>query len=431
MSQTTTASRWVPRVPQGRLLGIDVLRALAILGMVWTHFSLAGWVTTTSPAQSPPVLEWVNQLFHVRSRDIFFVLAGVTVALVTGGAARHRGRELGRSAVRVVLRALVLFVFALVLGQFGWWGVQILHYYALWIVLLLPLTMVRARTLFVIAGALALVAPVCQLLQNNLGLFEPDLQVMLRLREHAGFALLVHPEDWLPTLQHVIVGVTATSQDTIAVLPFLVLGLALGRLDLRDRLVRSRMVRAGLGTTLGAIVVAVVAMYPFGTAKTVATAGQSGHDDAQAPWQELLTLGSPGPAHTVFSIVECVGMMGLIAALLGGLLTAMDRQFWRRALWPVAAFGSMALTWYFVHFLVLGSDVFTTAQGRSDNRTVLAFAVFVAAACACSVLWRLWARRGPLEYVQHRVVGFVPNSRHRSAASAEVSAEKAPSTERT
>lgn len=319
----------------------------------------------------------------------------------------------------MLVRALVLLLLALVLGELGSWDIQILHYYALWLVLLLPLTLLRARTLFITAGVLALVAPICKLLQNNLNLFEPDMPVMMRLREHAGFSLLLHPGDWLPTLQQVLVGVTPTAQDTIAVLPFLLLGLVLGRLNLREHAVRTQLVRVGGSVMLGSIAVSLVAMYPFGTAGIVDAAGDPGPGgDGPAPWQELVTFGSPGPAHTMFSIVEYVGTMGLIAALLGGLLIAMERQLWRRLLWPLAAFGSMALTWYFAHFLVLDSGLFTTAQGMPANRTVLAFVGSVVAALAGSVVWRLWTSRGPLEFLQHHVIALAPQ-RPRASETAE------------
>lgn len=67
MSPPETATGWRARIPHGRLLGIDALRALAILGMVWTHFALSGWVSPAEGPETPEVLDWVNGLFHVRS----------------------------------------------------------------------------------------------------------------------------------------------------------------------------------------------------------------------------------------------------------------------------------------------------------------------------------------------------------------------------
>ncbi|MCK2240605.1 MULTISPECIES: DUF418 domain-containing protein [unclassified Crossiella] len=410
--QREAAPSWRRHIPEGRLLGIDVLRAIAILGMIWIHFSLTGWLTAGSPATPSESIGWLNRLLDVRSREIFFLLAGVTVALTTGGVRRHRGRVLARSALRVAVRALVLFLLAFVLGELGAWDAQILHFYAMWLVLLLPFALLRARTLFVIAGVLAVAAPIFKLRQHNLRLFEPDLEQMTRLSEHGGFSLLGHPGDWLPTVQNVVFGAGSTSQDTIAVLPFLVLGLALGRLDLRDHVLRVRMVVTGAATAVGTVLVGLLAMYPFGAAAAVTAAKNAKPaEGVRAPWQELVTLAWPGPASTLFSIVEFVFMMGLITALLGGLLIAMERTLWRRLLWPFAAFGSMALTWYVVHFQLLGSGLFRNAQGYPDNRTALAFLVFLVLALVLSVLWRQWAGRGPLEWLQHWIVTNVVPAR--------------------
>lgn len=108
MSQPRTTPRWHAHIPHGRLLGIDVLRAVAILGMAWTHFALPRWVSAGGGPETPEVLDWVNRLVHVRSLEIFFLLAGVTVALATGTAAPHRGRTLARSSLRVLVRAVLL-----------------------------------------------------------------------------------------------------------------------------------------------------------------------------------------------------------------------------------------------------------------------------------------------------------------------------------
>ncbi|GAA1945542.1 acyltransferase family protein [Amycolatopsis minnesotensis] len=406
--QPDAVASWRRHLPEGRLLGIDVLRAIAILGMIWMHFGLTGWLTAGPPGEPAESIGWLNHLFDVRSREIFFLLAGVTVAVTTGGARRHRGRLMARSALRVAVRAIVLVLFALVLGELGAWEAQILHFYAVWLVLLLPFAVLRARTLFVIAGVLAVAAPIFKLLQHNLRLFEPDLREMLRMSGHGGFSLLAHPGDWLPTLQNVVFGAGTTAQDTIAVLPFLVLGLALGRLDLRSHVIRLRMVVTGAVTAVGTVLIGLLAMYPFGAAGAVTAFANAGDAaDIRAPWQELVTTAWPGPANTLFSIAEFVLMMGLITALLGALLIAAELTMWRRLLWPLAAFGSMALTWYFAHFEMLGSGLFLDVRGLPENRTVVAFLVFLVLALAISVLWRRWTGRGPLEWLQHWIITHV------------------------
>ncbi|MFI1160328.1 hypothetical protein [Streptomyces sioyaensis] len=95
------------------MLGIDVLRALPILGMVWLHFALTGWgnpAPTGKPADS--TLTWIDGLLGTRSGEIFFLPAGVTVALLTGGTSIRHGRERVIAWKRVAVRAGMLFVLA-------------------------------------------------------------------------------------------------------------------------------------------------------------------------------------------------------------------------------------------------------------------------------------------------------------------------------
>ncbi|MFP5021033.1 acyltransferase family protein [Pseudonocardia phyllosphaerae] len=393
-----------PASPIGRLAGIDVLRALAILGMVWMHFRVTGWWSDLD-GPAAPELAWVNSLLGTRSRDLFFVLAGVTVALTTGGL---HGSSGNRDRMRVLVRAGVLFVLAMVLGELGSWDAQILHFYAFWLVLLVPLTLLPARSLFPLAAVLAVTMPVVKIAATRGGWFEPDMETMMSLYEHGGFALLAHPGDWLPLAQNIVFGASPTSQDTLSVLPFLVMGLALGRLDLRSDGVRRRLVALGAAVAAGAVAIGIVATSVLDAGAAIAAVDDlpPAAADAQTPWQLLVALDHPGPGTAQFSITETVAMGGIIATLLGTLLVLMDRPRWKPALRPMAAFGSMALTWYFAHFLVLSSGLFTTADGPV-NRTVAAFAIAVVVASVPSLVLHRWARRGPLEWLQHTVIETV------------------------
>ncbi|MFD9210133.1 DUF418 domain-containing protein [Streptomyces sioyaensis] len=425
--------------PKGRMLGIDVLRALAILGMVWLHFTLTGWGSPAPPGRpADSTLSWINGLLGTRSREIFFLLAGVTVALLTGGTSVRRGRERVLAWKRVAVRAGMLFVLALVLGELGEWEAQILHYYALWLLLLLPLSVLRVRTLLIIAGVLAVLCPAFKIAADHAGASWGFLPGLPPKQLAGGFELLIHPGEWLATLQNVFFGLGSIGQDTISVLPFLVLGLALGKLDLREAAVRRRMMVAGAGTAVAALLLSLVSMYPLGAVDKVdayknppaaaaaapATAGGAPSAPPQmpkAPWESLVTMGHPGPADKQLSATEGTFMLGTITALLGGLLTLMDKQLWRRLLRPFAAFGSMALTWYFGHFLWLTYLAPVSApQGESAGRSVLSFAVFAVVSLTASLLWRTWLRRGPLEWLVHQVVTVaVPGRarRHRAGHS--------------
>src|SRR5215212_1158851 len=93
-----TRSTASPR-PHRRLRGVDVARAIAVLGMVMVHFG-----PTPAPDTALGNLYGVS---HGRASVLFVLLAGVGVSLLVGG--RSRG---GRSSLlargRLVLRGALL-----------------------------------------------------------------------------------------------------------------------------------------------------------------------------------------------------------------------------------------------------------------------------------------------------------------------------------
>ncbi|WP_415840654.1 DUF418 domain-containing protein, partial [Nocardiopsis rhodophaea] len=406
----------------GRLLGVDAVRTLAIFGMVWMHFVPTGWLEPTPMGQEwPTFLEWLNQFTDTRARSLFFLLAGVSVALMTGGSSPLAGREMRAARLRIAVRAAVLFLLGLCLAEVS--GVaNIITAYTGWLLFLLPWTALRTRTLFGAAGVFAVASPVFKIASMNWGqdwgfmpAHGPDAP-----QPAQGLALLLSPGDWLTTFHNYVFGA-----DTIYALPLLLAGLAIGRLDLRDHAVRVRMAVAGLGLAAGAWVVSWILLAPLGLGAAIdryqeamaappPPAADGAWQMPVVPWAELAALSWPGPGMPQLSVLEIVWMVGVALALLGGLLILMDRAVWRTVLWPLAAAGSMALTWYFVqdvigHRLMSASGV----PGNQDPQSLVPYVLFVVAALALSAAWRYFFRRGPLEAVVHRAITWaVPLRAH-------------------
>ncbi|MFD0660355.1 DUF418 domain-containing protein [Thermocatellispora tengchongensis] len=175
---------------------------------------------------------------------------------------------------------------------------------------------------------------------------------------------------------------------------------AVGRLDLHSRAVRLRMLVTGVlvaavswTVSSVAMVAGVSAVLDRFDAGARATLEAGGH--LVFPWESLLAM----PPRMTFSlsVPTLVLTAGVGIALIGGVVTLMERPVWRRALWPLAATGSHALTWYAGHLLAL--------RAIDDSPySFLLFAVFVGFAMVFSVVWRHWIQRGPLEWLVHRVV---------------------------
>ncbi|MFJ6385069.1 DUF418 domain-containing protein [Kitasatospora sp. NPDC092039] len=414
--------------PAGRLVAVDVLRALAVLGMVWMHFVPTGWLEPTPPGHPwPGVLEWLNGFLDTRARSVFFLLAGVSAGLMTGGARPFAGTASRRARGRIAVRAGVLLLLGLGLEQVSGTP-NVITAYTGWLLFLLPWTRVRARVLFAAAGVFAVAAPVFQIARANWG---QDWGFLPPVGPGApelpqGLAVPAHPGDWPAVFQSYLFNV-----DTFYALPLLLAGLAIGRLDLRERAVRVRMALTGAAITAGGWAVSWLLLGPLGLGAAVDRFQQAltapppmppvpplPADGSlpelppqppelppmpKVPWAQLWAMSEPGPGIAEYSALQTVWMVGVSLALLGALLLLADRRGWRRVLWPPAAMGGMALTWYVVQDVVSGRCLGQGPGGLGHApQSLVPYALFAVAALAGSVLWRRLWRRGPLEALVHR-----------------------------
>lgn len=141
----------LPEVAPGRVVGVDVARALALLGMMATHL-LPGLVGTHVP--------WAQQVAGGRASALFAVLAGVSVALVSGRTRPVHGPARSAVAVRLAVRSVLIGALGLMLGLVPTAIAVILAYYAVLFLLALPFLGLRAPVLAALAGFWVVVGPV-------------------------------------------------------------------------------------------------------------------------------------------------------------------------------------------------------------------------------------------------------------------------------
>ncbi|PRX51413.1 putative membrane protein YeiB [Prauserella shujinwangii] len=383
------------RRPRGRLPAVDAVRALAIIGVFVAHFPATGWLHAGPFAGTPDVLRWVSEQTSSRAMSLFVLLAGVSVALMTGGSRPYTGADLSTARRRIAVRALVLFLISLAIDEFG---ASVLSYYAVLLLLLVPLTRLRARTLFTAA---CLTTPVVTTYAWWVMSAHPD---WMMVEAPSGFAVLTGPAQWDEYLWQLVL--TGGGFQTPYGIPLVLAGLALGRLDLHAHAVRLRLLRTGLGVATAAYGGYVVAWHVLGGARRVAeamAAPPAGSGPAPLPWQSLLGMPTDVPYAT--SPLGILFVVGVAMALLGGMLLVFEHGAAGAALWPLTAAGGMAMTWYAGHFGYL------SLIGTPSSVSFVHLAGAVTVMLACSMLWRRWARRGPLEWLVHRVITTVVRER--------------------
>jgi hypothetical protein len=218
--------------PGGRVIGVDVARCLALLGMMATHV-LPGVVDGEVPL--------VFQLAAGRSSALFAVLAGVSLVLLTGSREPLRGTAWRAAYAGLATRAGLIGLIGLLLGEVRSGIAVILASYAVFFVLAGPFLAVRSRWVLVTAVVWAGAGPVLSLLLRR-GLPDPTYAV-------PSLASLFEPVGLLRDL------LVTGYYPALTWLPYLLLGIVVGRLDLGAVRVRLGLVVGGAAAVLTSVVV--------------------------------------------------------------------------------------------------------------------------------------------------------------------------------
>ncbi|AEG44872.1 heparan-alpha-glucosaminide N-acetyltransferase domain-containing protein [Isoptericola variabilis] len=357
----------------GRVTGVDVARGIAVLGMFTAHVGV-----TDSDLGS--ITGWLS-IAHGRSSILFALVAGVSLALVTGRERPLAGDALGRARARLLVRAVLLLALVALLDLLGTRVLLILGFYAAYFVLALPFLRWPRRRLLAAAAVFALVGP-------------PIVLWLPAVLARAGLRL---PRDGSGAVTDFLV----TGAYPAAVwMAYVLVGMAIGRSDLSSYALRSGMVVGGLCAAAVSEIVSERLVADAGGRQAIEDQVEAASepfaglaDPWSAPWPTADHLVLAGPHHdTTF---EVVGSGGFAVAVLGLCLYA--GTVGSRVLAPLAAVGAMALTVYSLQIVAIWH---WDLLGSETNRPL---AVMVVVTLVAATAWRFLVGRGPLE----RLFGLV------------------------
>lgn len=331
-----------------RLGGIDLARGLAVIGMLAAHL-----LTIEEPFVLTRPETWLD-IVNGRSSILFAVLAGVSIALTTGGRTPVTGERLRVARGRLLVRAGLIWALGILLILTGVPVYVILPAYAVLFLLAVPLLRLGASSLFALSAALLAIMP---LVQAALGLMP-----FWDTAEGESIALVIGWAYPFPLW-----------------IGFLVLGLALGRTDLRDVRVAAILLVMGLGTAL-------LAYGAGGLAAPLSAASEY--------WGVALSTHPHSGG-----LAEVIGGAATAVAILGGcLLAARTPVTW--LLLPLRATGAMPLTAYTAQLLVWAVWALLALGDTGalwEFRALEPFWPLTIAVVAGCTLWALTMGRGPLE----------------------------------
>lgn len=378
-----------PPPSKGRLIGVDLARGLAVLGMFAAHVG-------PDPSAGGP-LGWVMEVARGRSSALFAVLAGFSLILLTGRPRPRTGRS-GRQAVgRILIRSAVLVALGYALVALDTSVDVILACYGLLFVLSLPLYRLRAATLALIAAAAALVMP----------------QVLYLVRiavEDGSWADAVIASDPLARITgsdgFVELFITG-AYPVLTWLPFIIAGMAVAKLDLGRPDVLGKLAVCGGALAVLGYGGSWLALRLVPGAQAAVNAATDTNAAASAWWSDAVgedpTAGVPAwllvaapHSQTTWSILGNTGVA--LAVIAVGLIATNRAAGLRRAVAPVTAVGSIALTGYIGHIVairLLGVD------DLPESAALPILMCFAFAVMLLALAWTRYFRRGPLESLLH------------------------------
>ncbi|WP_075738133.1 DUF418 domain-containing protein [Streptomyces acidiscabies] len=380
-----------PTASTARLVGVDLARALAVFGMFAVHVG-------PFPAPGGGVGGWFLELASGRASALFATLAGFSLMLIAGRREPKTGLAGRQARARIVIRAAILLVVGSALAMTNFGGAGILNFYALYFLLALPLLKLRARTLATIAVTLAVVTP--------------QLAFALRALLTESAVRTIDSYDPLARISGVgVLDLVLTGlYPAITWMTFVVTGMTLGRLDLASGTVRRRLAATGAAMIAFGYGVAWLLLRVTGGAQHLTGAGPGpGPEDltnASASfdmpvggdlWHNAWGLIAAEP-HSG-STLDLIGSLGIAITVILGATLAMERLDWlRRLATPVIAVGTMSLTLYVGHILVILALPGESATPPQSASTALLLS-FIAGATLFAGLWSRFFSRGPLEHL--------------------------------
>lgn len=379
-----------------RLVGVDVARCLALLGMMATH--------VLDPVDASGELTRIQAVAGGRSAALFAVLAGVSLALMTGRQQPVQGRVLASRSLGLAVRAVLIAALGLVLGSLGTGIAIILTYYGVLFLLGIPFLGLRARRLWLLGALWIVVGPILSFL----------VRFFLPPRQFASPepAQLLHPGQLLSEL------LFSGYYPAVPWLAYLLIGMAIGRSDLRKRsfligLAVGGFALAALTTWISGILVrvpvvadsllwnfpgldpdpdrdidSVLAMLEHGLYGQVPL-------DGGLVWQVVVAPHSS----TVFDIAQTMGSACLVIGVCQLLAVSLTER-WRTALAIAFGAGTMPLTFYTLHVVMR-----TDAVWPRETPDTYVFHVLVV--MAIGALVTAWGRPGPLEWLVGRPAAWL------------------------
>lgn len=365
---TTRRSRrpWKWNAPSTRLTGLDIARAVAVIGMFMQHFfTPPGGVQPLS--LFAPASWWA--LVNNNSTVLFALLAGISKALIDGGRVPPMGTAALQARTNIIGRGIALFLVSGILVTFISTPGSVLGYIAAGFIISTPFLRVPPSRLFAYSavGLVAIPYPV-----------------------HVLTEFVASRVETVGADNSVDLLVTGLCPALIF-FPVFLIGIAIGRCDLRSTAVQFRLFVVGVVVAAASYLGSWLFTESFGTLEWTRSSVVGAF--ALPDWRIEYAVTT---SHLNGILQMTVGV-GVASTVIGSALALASLAGVSKLLFPLRALGMCAFTAYILQFVAVVA-VFGTDPMNYMPTNVFFFTLTGALILGAS-LWLSVFRRGPFEWL--------------------------------
>lgn len=353
-----------------RIIGIDVARALAVIGMIIVNFKVVFGDTGAS---------WVKSLagiFDGKAAATFVFLAGVGLALMTNSAIKNNDRQKFRLAQkRITKRALFLFVVGV--SYISIWPADILHFYGLYMLILL-LVLRCSRNIILLLGLLLIA-------------IYPLLILVWDYTTGWNFNTLIYTDFW--TLNGFFRNLFFNGfHPVIPWTSFMLVGFWYGKQDLNNTAFVKKSFWISAITFIIIQCISYISIYAL-------------YSESLNNFEDLTTILGTNPMPPL-PIYMCNGISIALAVTSACILIA--KRFKNNTIIDALyKTGQLALTFYVAH-VIIGMGIIEVIQPKKMGTASIEFSliyslIFSLLCVGFAVLWRKHKKSGPLEWLMRRL----------------------------
>lgn len=355
---------------KNRLIGIDVARALAVIGMIIVNFKIAIGEAGDS------AFKVFAGLFEGKAAATFVVLAGVGLAFMSNSAVKNNNRlKLKKARTRIAKRAIFLFVVGLMYTPI--WIADILHFYGIYMLISLLVLSWKPKWILAFGAFLVIIYPFMMIFWNydagwNFQTFEYTdfwtFSGFIRNLFYNGF--------------HPVIPWTA----------FMLLGLWFGKQNLSDTKFLKTSLIISLVIFVSALLVSKGLIYLL----------SEGNKITMLELSEVLGT-SPMPPFPIYMISGSSVAIFIITSCLF-ISRKLENNLIIKALYKT---GQLALTFYVAH-VVIGMGIIEVIDPKKMGSYSIDFSVIYALlfSLICIIfawIWTKYRNNGPLEWLLRKI----------------------------